>query len=164
MNDNSAAVLRPMLPADVAVLAAIFQASIEELAAEDYDDDQRAAWAAGADDEAAFGDELKTGLTIVATVRGAPVGFVELQGTDQIQMLYVYPPMARHGIATLLVDAVEKIARGRGTKVLTVDASDTARPLFEGRGYEAQMRQTTMIGDVWLGNTRMTKALTSPPT
>ena len=51
---TAAPCLRPMLPADVPVLAAIFQASIEELAEEDYDDGQRNAWAAAADDEQAF--------------------------------------------------------------------------------------------------------------
>ncbi len=159
MSAIAAATLRPMLPADVPVLAAIFQASIEVLTADDYDDDQRGAWAAAADDEQAFGAELQASLTIVVTIRAAPVGFISLQGTEQIQMLYVYPPMARRGLATLLLDAVEKIAKGRGAKSLTVAASDTARPLFEARGFLAQSRRTTMIGDVWLGNTRMTKAL-----
>ena len=41
---NAAATLRPMLPTDVPVLGAIFQASIEELTEEDYDAGQRAAW------------------------------------------------------------------------------------------------------------------------
>src|SRR6185436_9218214 len=50
--------LRPFLPADAALLAVIFQASIEELAAEDYSDSQRAAWAAKADDVKAFAERL----------------------------------------------------------------------------------------------------------
>ena len=50
--------LRPLLPADVPLLAEIFRASIEELTAEDYSESQREAWAAAADDEAAFGARL----------------------------------------------------------------------------------------------------------
>lgn len=151
--------LRPMLPADVPVLAAIFQAAIEDLTEDDYDDEQRAAWAAQADDEQVFGASLQAWLTIVATIDAAPVGFTTLQGSDQIAMLYVYPPLARRGVATQLLDAVGRIAKGRGATSLMVDASDTARPFFEARGFEAQSRQTTMLGDVWFGNTRMTKAL-----
>ena len=42
--------LRPFLPADVPVLAAIFVAAIEELTGEDYTEAQQQAWAAAADD------------------------------------------------------------------------------------------------------------------
>ena len=151
--------LRPMLPADVPVLAAIFQASIEELAEEDYDEAQRAAWAGAADDEAAFGARLAASLTLVATIGGAPVGFITLQGPDTIAMLYVYPAAARRGVASLLLNAVEKLAAGRGARSLVTDASDTAKPFFDVRGFEAQRRQTLSLGDVWIGNTRMTKTL-----
>ena len=39
------------------------------------------------------------------------------------------------------------------------DASDTAKPLFEARGYQAVHRNTVEIDGQWLGNTRMTKTL-----
>jgi putative acetyltransferase len=151
--------LRPMLPADVPVLAAIFQAAVEELGAEDYDEGQRAAWAAVADDEQQFGAQLSAALTLVAIFRGAPVGFVSLRGADTIAMLYVYPRAARQGAATALVDAVEKLAAARGAKQLEVDASDSSRAFFEARKYEALHRQTSVLGDTWFGNTRMRKAL-----
>ena len=47
----SAVSLRPYLPADAKRCAEIFRSSIEELAAEDYNEEQREAWAARADDE-----------------------------------------------------------------------------------------------------------------
>lgn len=153
--------LRPMLPADVPVLAAIFQASIEELTVDDYDAAQRAVWAAAADDETDFGGRLDSTLTLVATLRGAPVGFISLEGAEHIDMLYVYPPATRRGVGSLLLDAIEKLASKRGAGRITVDASDTARPFFEARGYEARHRQTVALADQWLGNTRMQKALTS---
>lgn len=158
--DTDEAMLRPMLPADVPVLAAIFQAAIEDLANEDYDEHQRLAWCAAADDEVAFGKKLGSWLTLVATVRGAPVGFVALENREKIRMLYVYPRAARRGIATLLLGAIERLAAGRGSRQLDVDASDTARAFFEVRGFASQSRQTVSVGDQWLGNTRMTKALT----
>ena len=152
--------LRPMLPADVPVLAAIFQASVEELGADDYDESQRAAWASAADDERQFGAKLSGALTLVATLRGAPVGFIALEGGEKISMLYVYPRAARRGAATALLEAIEKLAAGRGAKHLEVDASDTARPFFEARKFDPQLRQTIVLGDTWFGNTRMRKALT----
>lgn len=155
--------LRPMLPADVAVLAQIFADSIEVLAEDDYNEDQRAAWAAAADDLAAFGKKLSEQLTLIATLAGAPVGFVSLKGADQLDMLYVHPEAALQGVATALVDAVEKLAAARGAQRITVDASDTARPLFDKRGYRAESRNSVERDGEWLANTTMVKPLAAEP-
>ena len=80
------AALRPYLPADAPMLAEIFRASITELAAEDYSEAQRAAWAESADDEDAFAARLAGALTLVATIEGAAVGFASLRGAE-IDML-----------------------------------------------------------------------------
>ncbi len=149
------AALRPMLPDDTPALAAIFGASIDELGAEDYDEDQRAAWMATAEDEAAFGRKLGAMLTLVATVGGTPAGFASLKDNAHIDMLYVDPALAGRGIGSMMVDACEKLARARGSKTLTVDASDTARPLFERRGYRAQSRQSVPLNGEWLATTRL---------
>jgi putative acetyltransferase len=153
--------LRPYLPSDLDILVAIFQDSIEELTEEDYSAAQRAAWAARAD-EPGFGARLANALTLVATIGGSAVGFASLKGNGHIDMLYVHPSFARQGIAAMLCDALEKLAAARGAKRLTVDASDTARPFFEGRGFEGESRNTVPVGDEWLGNTTMAKTLSAP--
>ena len=151
--------LRPMLPADVAVLAAIFVASIEELTGDDYSEAQQVAWASAADDEGEFGARLAKQLTLVATLQGSPVGFASLKGTDCIDMLYVHPAAARQGVATALCDALEKLAGARGATALTVEASDTAERFFASRGYVAMQRNSVTLGDEWLANTTMKKTL-----
>ncbi|MDR3462682.1 MAG: GNAT family N-acetyltransferase [Beijerinckiaceae bacterium] len=151
--------LRPMLPTDGPLLATIFQASIEELTEEDYDEGQRQAWASAVDDDEAFAQKLGGWLTLIATVQGSPVGFIALKGADHIEMFYVHPAVARQGVGTMLYEAIEKLAAGRGAKKLTVDASDTARVFFEMKGFEPRHRQTVAIGDYWLGNTRMERAI-----
>ena len=153
--------LRPFLPEDVPVLAAIFTASIEELTGEDYSEAQQQAWMAAAEDEE-FGKRLASDLTLIATLEGSPVGFASLRGTDHIRMLYVHPAVSRQGIATLLIDALEKLAGGRGAKSLTVDASDTAQSFFAKRGYSAQQRNSVTLNDEWLANTTMKKTLGEP--
>jgi putative acetyltransferase len=148
-----------MLPADAPALVAIFRASIEELAAEDYDVEQQDAWMAAADDEEAFAAKLAGGLTLVATLNGSPVGFAMLEGAERIDMLYVHPAVARSGVGTMLVDALERLAGARGARRLTTDASDSAREFFAARGYRAEMRQMVERGGAWLGNTAMVKTL-----
>ena len=152
---NDKPVLRPLLPDDAPALAAIFGASVDELTAEDYDEDQRAAWMATAEDEVAFGKRLGAMLTLVAMVEGAPAGFASLKGNRHLDMLFVDPALAGRGVGALLADAVERLARARGGEMLTVDASDTARPFFERRGYRAVSRQSVPVNGEWLANTRM---------
>ncbi len=151
--------LRPFLPADLPLLSEIRFAAIEELTVEDYDDAQRRAWASAVDDEEAFAQSLTKGLTIVALIGGGPVGFIALQDGGLIDQLYVHPSVARTGVASALVEAIEKLAAARGMAVLATDASDTAKFLFEARGYQAERRNTIEIEGEYLGNTRMTKAL-----
>jgi putative acetyltransferase len=151
--------LRPFLPADTPMLAAIFAAAVEELTGDDYSEAQQEAWAAAADDEAAFGKRLAGELTLIATLQNAPVGFAALKGKDQIDMLYVHPSVAGQGVATMLIDALEKLAGARGAKSLTVDASDNAQDFFRKRGYVARQRNSVTINGEWLANTTMQKTL-----
>ena len=139
--------LRPFLPADVPMLAEIFRASIEELAAEDYSESQREAWAATAEDEAAFGARLAKALTLLGTIDGSPVGFASLEGPERVTMLYVHPAAAGHGVGSMLIDALEKLAASRGAPRLTADVSDSAEEFFKRRGFVPQQRNTTPLGD-----------------
>jgi putative acetyltransferase len=154
--------LRPMLPADVPDLAEIFRASIEDLTADDYSEVQQEAWASAADDEEEFGLKLASELTLVATYGGAAVGFASLADNTRIDMLYVHPAASGQGAGAMLCDALEKLAAARGSKELTVDASDSARGFFEKRGFVARTRNTVSLAGEWLANTTMTKALASP--
>jgi putative acetyltransferase len=156
---NPAKALRPFLPADTPLAGEIFRASIEELTGDDYDAGQQDAWASAADDEEAFARKLGGQLTLIATLGGSPVGFASLEDNRVIDMLYVHPAVAGQGIGSMLVDALEKLAGARGTKRLSVDASDTARGFFEKRGYIAQQRNSISRGDEWLASTTMSKNL-----
>jgi putative acetyltransferase len=151
--------MRPFVAADVPLLAEIFRASVDELTADDYSEAQRQSWAAVADDEAGFGARLARQLTLLGTLGGSPVGFVSLKGPDQIDMLYVHPAAAGQGVATTLIDAIERLAQSRGAARLTAEVSDNAHDYFKRRGFVPTQRNTIPLGDVWLANTTMEKKL-----
>jgi putative acetyltransferase len=153
--------MRPMLPEDVPLLAEIFRAAIEELTAEDYSEAQQEAWAATADDLEAFGAKLAGELTLVATYAGAAVGFASLADNTRIDMLYVHPSAAGQGAGGMLIDALEKLAAGRGAKEISVEASDTAAGFFEKRGFTAKSRNTVFRSGEWIANTTMVKPLSA---
>jgi putative acetyltransferase len=153
--------LRPYLAADTPMLAVIFTAAIQELTGDDYSEAQQEAWASAADDEATFGARLAGELTLIATLQNSPVGFAALKGKDHIDMLYVHPSVAGQGVASMLCDALEKLAGSRGATKLTVDASDNALDFFKKRGYVATQRNTVTVNGEWLANTTMQKTLQS---
>src|ERR1700694_2981826 len=151
--------LRPFLAEDIPVLAAIFAASVEELTGDDYNEAQKQAWVSTADDEEQFGKRLAGGLTLIAPLQNSPVGFASLRGATHIAMLYVHPSAVGQGVASMLCDALEKLAGGRGAKSLTVDASDNAQEFFTKRGYVGKQRNTVTVAGEWLANTTMQKTL-----
>jgi putative acetyltransferase len=153
----NAIALRPYLDADLPTLASIARDAIEEIAVEDYTEAQCAAWADALEDDIV--PRLEKALTLVATIEGTPVGFASLVDNTKIDLLYVDPRVARTGVATTLLDALEKLATARGAKEVTADASDTAKPLFDARSYVASRRNTVTLGDEWLANTSMKKIL-----
>ena len=151
--------MRPFLPADVPLLAEIFRASVEELTGDDYSVAQRQAWVAAADNEAAFGARLAKALTLLGTIDGSPVGFACLDGGERIDMLYVHPAAAGHGVGSMLIDALEKLAASRGAKRLTAEVSDSAHDFFKRRGFAPTQRNSVPLGNEWLANTTMDKQL-----
>ena len=114
-----------------------------------------------ADNEEEFGARLAAALTLVATFGGAAVGFAALADNTRIDMLYVHPAAAGQGAGAMLCDALEKLAASRGSKDVSVEASDSARGFFEKRGFTARTRNSVMLGGEWLANTTMVKPLTA---
>jgi putative acetyltransferase len=153
--------LRPFLAEDTPVLAAIFTASIEELTGDDYNEAQQEAWASVVEDEEELGKRLASQLTLIATLQNSPVGFASLKGKDHIDMLYVHPGAVGQGVASVLIEALEKLAGARGAKALTVDASDNAEGFFAKRGYVGKQRNSVTVNGEWLANTTMRKELQS---
>ena len=130
--------LRPYLPQDAPHLAEIFRASIADLTGDDYTPAQQEAWAAEADDLEVFAERLGKHLTVIATMEGAPVGFISLDAPAEIGLFYVHPAAAGQGVGRMLYDAIEKLSTARGTPQLSVEVSDSAHGFFARFGYTAK--------------------------
>lgn len=149
--------LQPFLPADTLALVDLYAQSIEELTQDDYTDEQRLAWASAAADAEAFARRLGGMTTLVVKVDGQYAGFGSLKDNSVLDMLYVHPYFAGQGVGSTLADALERLAKSRGSTAITVDSSDAAQGFFERRGYVAQHRNSVPCGDEWLTNTTMKK-------
>jgi putative acetyltransferase len=155
--------LRPYLPSDAETLAILLQASVEELAIDDYTEDQRAAWCEVAEDHGAFARILASNLTLVALDDdGDPVAFATLIQNAAIGHVHVHPDLVGMGLGRALVEALVKLATARGAETLMADATDNAKGFFLKLGFTEKARNTINYGDEWLGATAMEKPLKAP--
>ena len=132
----------PFLPADANAAPRSFAPSIEELAADDYNEAQREAWAARADDETGFRREARGGADPHRRDRRRRRRLRQPQRRGQIDMLFVDPEFARQGAGRALIDALDQARPGARRKRLTAEASDVAKPLFERQGFAAAEAQS----------------------
>lgn len=117
----------------------------------EYDAQQRLAWAGTREEKAGWDASFLSHKTLVAKRDGKIVGFADMD-RDYLDRLYVSCHEQRKGIATMLVNELEK-----GHDVITVHASFAALPFFEKRGYTVIKKQTVVRHGVELVNYAMEK-------
>lgn len=125
----------------------------------DYTAAQARAWASALVDEVKFAERCARKSTWVAESEGRIAGFSDLESDGHIDLLYVHPYFQRRGVARALLEHIESTARERALRRLYAEASITARPVFEARGFRIIARQTVTVGAEPMTNYRMEKRL-----
>ena len=144
--------LRPYRPSDLREILELFYCTVHTVNAGDYTPEQLDAWANGSPDEEAWACSLSAHTALVAEEDGRLVGFGDIDASGYLDRLYVHRDVQRRGVASALCDALEGAA-----DVIVTDASVTARPFFEGRGYRVLREQQVVRHGVVLVNYRMEK-------
>ena len=152
-------VIRPLGQTDIGPLIEVFRAAVLVTARRDYSEEQVRAWAPDEIDSVIWAKRYDTRLAWVAEIDTCVVGFVELEARGHVDMMYVHPAHQRRGIATALLAELEGKAREEGADRLFTEASITARPFFERRGFVVIAPQTVMLRDQPFVNFRMEKRL-----
>lgn len=147
-------VLRAYRSADCPALAELLYQTVHQVNIRDYTQEQVDAWATGQVDLERWDRELREHRTVVAWEDGLIVGFGDMDKTGYLDRLFVHKDFQGRGIATAICDALEgESAAPR----LWVQASLTARPFFEGRGYRVVKAQQVERRGVLLPNFVMEK-------
>ncbi|MCT7378624.1 GNAT family N-acetyltransferase [Chelativorans salis] len=151
--------VRPYHSADVQDTAEIFLGAITEVSSRDYTPKQIAAWAK-VDDQGAWGRARESRPTWIAEVDGQAVGFADLTNDGLLDMMFVHPQFQGVGVASSLLDKVEAQARVAGMSRIFTEASKTAWPFFEKRGFRVVRAQQVEKRGETLENFLMEKSLT----
>jgi putative acetyltransferase len=155
--------VRKLEPADVPAVVALFTETVRSVNARDYGPEQLEAWAPRMPDVAAWEGSFTDRVALVVEVAGEVAGFGDLAAGGYLDRLYVHRDHQRRGVATALAEALEAEAARQGAAEVTADASITALPFFEGRGYETLARQEKLLRGVRFTNYRVRKRLTNTP-
>ena len=153
--------IRNFCPGDEPALRAVFHASVHGLACKDYTGEQLAAWAPLEHDAAQWAERMRANQPFIAQAidGGAIAGFADLQASGTIDMFFVAPAFARHGVASALMAHIHAQAAQQGLARLWADVSLAAEPFFAARGFAVEERQAVERAGVVLHNARMAKAL-----
>lgn len=135
--------------------------AIKDIGARFYTPAQIVAWAERVPSVERLNEKYTDGrLALVAAATGdAPIAFGDVTACGYIDYLYCHPDFAGQGIVSKLYDGLEAEARRQGHNLISVDASEAARPLFEHKGFAVVRRNDLNLSGVAIHNYRMEKQL-----
>jgi putative acetyltransferase len=147
--------IRDYTPDDLDALIELFLRSIREVACRDYTPAQIDAWAQV--DRGVWSERRLSRPTWVALWEGTIAGFTDLEPDGHLDMMFIHPGYQGLGIATTLLATVEQAARHQRLTRLFTEASLTAHPFFERRGFTLIAEQQVARHGQMLTNFRMEK-------
>lgn len=163
-------IIREYRPSDATATMQVFRRAILETASRDYDAEQTRTWAGRVGSAAGWNIRRMAAHTWVAALAddacdgdspdsaiGTPIGFIDVDDSGYIDMLFVAPAYGRLGVATLLLARVKQFTADHGIVRLTVHASITAHPFFARHGFRMVETRHPTIGTVSFTNYLMTR-------
>lgn len=152
-------IFRQAQTGDVAAITELFRHAVRAVDPGDYTEDQRRAWADGADDPGRWLARIREHYFLVVEQGGRMCGFASLTTDGYIDLLYVHPNFQRRGIARALLRRLVRKAEMDGCRQVCTDASSTARPTFEHSGFAVLRKNELLVRGVDMHNFHMAKDL-----
>ena len=152
--------IRPYEPKDLDHIIELFQQTVYIINRQDYSANQVNAWVNSTTKSTRYSKwalEFERNFTYVAEEEGEVVGFIDMTAAGYLDRLYVHPFFQRVGIASQLLGKIEVIACEYSLSEIRTDASITALPFFEEKGFKMITKQIVDIRGIQLTNYQMIK-------
>lgn len=151
---------RPLTADDIPAMQRLVKETILGVNARDYTREEVADWASCLDNEARQRELLAAhGFIAALDETGLMVGIASMNAEGYLHSLFVHKDWQGRGVASFLLDEVERKAREYGGKEIYCEVSLTARPFFEKRGYVVEKTQKQRANRLLLTNFAMRKRL-----
>lgn len=126
---------------DTEAIMQLFYDTIHEVNIRDYTKPQLDAWTSVNMDVEVWMNSLKSKLTYVAEEDNKIVGFGELEANGHIDRFYCHKDFQGQRVGTKILEQIELTAKNLEIPKLFVEASITAKPFFERRGFLVVKKQ-----------------------
>jgi putative acetyltransferase len=133
--------IRKFIETDLEQILHLFYNTIHAINAKDYSESQLDAWGVKNPDKDRWLKSLIHNITFIAEIKGKIVGFGDLNNKRYVDRLYTHKDYQGIGIASKILYTLEKEAIKLGHTELYTEASITAMPFFENRGYKILQSQ-----------------------
>lgn len=138
---------------DLPEIADLFRETILTVNYRDYSQEQVEVWAKRWQNLLRRDEWFLRLFTLVAEQDGKIIGYGNIDESGYLDHLYVHRNYQRQGVATALCEALEVHTDCN----VTVDASITAKPFFEQRGYKLLKENSVELEGIFLTNFTMVK-------
>lgn len=153
-------IIRTARQADVVELKELFQNTVLAINRRDYSQEEVEDWASCGENLSNIAEMIKTHYFIVAVNRLSEiVGFSSITPQGYLHSMFVHKDFQGEGIATMLLEEIERYAVTIGIRRITSEVSLTARPFFLKRGYFVMEEQKRQANQLCLTNFWMAKEL-----
>jgi len=150
--------IRETQQTDTIALKELFQNTVLAVNSKDYSQAEVEDWASCGDDLSNIEEMIKTHYFIVAVNQQSQiVGFSSITPQGYLHSMFVHKDFQGEGIATMLLEEIERYAITAGITRITSEVSLTARPFFEKKGYAVEKEQKRKANQLSLTNFLMAK-------
>lgn len=152
--------IRVAQQSDAVELQELYQSTVLTINRRNYSQAEVEDWASCGDDLSKIEGKIETHYFIVAVNQQLKiVGFSSITPQGYLHSMFVHKDFQGEGIATILLNEIERYAIAAGIMRITSEVSLTARPFFEKKGYVVEEEQKRKANRLFLTNFRMAKGL-----
>ncbi len=162
MPENSLKIkLRKAELTDIDDIIALYQGTVRNVNVKDYSPEQIDVWAGGANNPQGWESAIDKQYFVLAEIGGELAGFSSIAEDGYLDFMYVDKDFQRCGVASELLNEIEKKAVGQNNAEIYSHVSKTAKGFFEKVGYEHIKDLNDPYKGVMFINALMVKKLTS---
>lgn len=137
----------------------LFYNTVHSVNTKDYNQDQLDVWAPKDIDISQWDKSLSEHYSVVIEEDKVIIGFGDLDTNGYLDRLFIHKDYQGVGIATMIVNEIEKYAKENKIEIITTHSSITAKSFFEKQGYKVVKEQLVERKGQYLTNFIMEKSL-----
>ncbi len=142
---------------DIESILKLFYDTVHSVNSKDYAKEQLKAWAPKELDKLKWIESLNKNYSLVVEEDTQIIGFGDIDSTGYLDRLYIHKNHQGKKVASNLITELENYVFNKGVKSIITDASITAKPFFENKGYKVIKEQQVELRGQVFTNFKMIK-------